>query len=90
MLTAARDGYTTVVRNGVMVRVGRTATMPFLLKNVEVGDAQPQAPTPARSSRFRGLNAGTADGTLPSYNPIELLPTSTAVLVDQRAAQIRR
>jgi hypothetical protein len=90
VLTAARDGYTTVVRNGVMVRVGRTAAMPLMMKNVEVGDAQPQAPTPARSSRFRGLNVGTADGTLPSYNPIELLPPSTVALVDQRVARIRR
>jgi hypothetical protein len=73
-----------------MVRVGRTAAMPLMMKNVEVGDAQPQAPTPARSSRFRGLNAGTVDGTLPSYNPIELLPLSTAVLVDRQAGQIRR
>jgi hypothetical protein len=92
VLTAARDGYTTVVRNGVMVRVGRTAAMPFVLKNVEADNAQPQAPAPApaRSSRFRGLNAGTVDGTLPSYNPIELLPLSAAVLVDQRVAQTLR
>jgi hypothetical protein len=91
VLTAALDGYTTVVRNGVMVHVGKTATLPLVLKNnVEAGNAQPQAPAPARSSRFRGLNAGTVDGTLPSYNPIELLPLSAAVLVDQRAGQIQR
>jgi hypothetical protein len=90
VLTAALDGYATVVRNGVMVRVGKTATLPLVLKNVQVDNAQPQAPTPARSSRFRGLNAGTVDGMLPSYNPIELLPLSTAVLVDQRTGQIER
>ena len=90
VLTAALDGYTTVVRNGVMVHVGRTATLPLVLKNGQTGNAQPQAPTPARSSRFRGLNAGTVDGMLPSYNPIELLPPSSAVLVDQQAGQIRR
>jgi len=90
VLTAARDGYTTVVRNGVMVRVGRTAAMPLMMKNVEVGDSQPQAPTPARSSRFRGLNVGTVDGTLPSYNPIQLLPPSPVALVEQRVAKIRR
>ncbi len=90
VVTAALDGYTTVVRNGVMVRVGRTAAMPLMMKNVEVGDSQPQAPTPARSSRFRGLNVGTVDGTLPSYNPIELLPPSTVALVDQRVTRIRR
>ena len=92
VLTAALDGYTTVVRNGVMVRVGRTATLPLVMKNGQVGNAQPQpqAPAPARSSRFRGLNAGTVDGMLPSYNPVELLPLSSAVLVDQQAGQIRR
>jgi hypothetical protein len=73
-----------------MVRVGRTAAMPLMMKNVEVGDSQPQAPTLVRSSRFRGLNVGTVDGTLPSYNPIELLPPSTVALVEQRAARIRR
>jgi hypothetical protein len=78
------------VRNGVMVHVGKTATLPLVLKNGQGDNAQPQAPIPARSSRFRGLNAGTVDGTLPSYNPIELLPLSTAVLVDRQAGQIRR
>jgi hypothetical protein len=90
VLTAALDGYTTVVRNGVMVHVGKTATLPLVLKNGQGDNAQPQAPIPARSSRFSGLNAGTVDGTLPSYNPIELLPLSTAVLVDRQAGQIRR
>jgi hypothetical protein len=94
VLTAARDGYTTVVRNGVMVKVGKTAALPLVLKNVEAAPAQSQAPAPApapaRNSRFRGLNAGTVDGTLPAYNPIESLPPSPMVLVDQRATQIQR
>jgi hypothetical protein len=90
VLTAARDGYTTVVRNGVMVRVGRTAALPLVLKIAEAVDAQPPAPAPAvRTSRFRGL-AATSDGTLPAYNPIESLQLSTAVLVDPQASHIRR
>jgi hypothetical protein len=89
VLTAARDGYTTVVRNGVMVRVGKTAALPLVLKNAEAANAQRQAPAAVRTSRFRGL-AATSDGTLPAYNPIESLPLSTAVLVDPKAGQIRR
>src|SRR5215831_6007642 len=81
VLTAALDGYTTVVRNGVMVRVGKTAAMPLVLKIAEAPSAQPQAPASVRTSRFRGL-AATSDGTLPAYNPVESLPLSSAVLVD--------
>ena len=91
MLTAALDGYTTIVRNGVMVRGGKTATLPLVIKVVVAVDPQQQAPAaPVRNSRFRGLNAGTLDGTLPSYNPIESLPPSTVVLVQPTAGQTRR
>jgi hypothetical protein len=62
------------------------------MKNAETVNAQPQtpAPTPARTSRFRGLNAGIIEGMLPSYNPIESLPPATAVLVEPSGRQIRR
>lgn len=92
VLTAALDGYTTVVRNGFMVKVGKIGTAPFVMKNAEAVNAQPQtpAPAPARISRFRGLNAGTIEGMLPSYNPIESLPPATAVLVEPSGRQIRR
>jgi hypothetical protein len=89
VLTAARDGYTTVVRNGVMVRVGKTAPLPLVLKIADAANAQPQGLSGVRTSRFRGL-AATPDGTLPAYNPIESLPLSTAVLVDAQPGQIRR
>jgi Carboxypeptidase regulatory-like domain len=91
VLTAALDGYTTIVRNGVMVRGGKTAMLPLVIKVVVAVDPQPQAPAaPVRNSRFRGLNAGTVDGTLPAYNPIESLPPSTVVLVQPTAGQTRR
>jgi hypothetical protein len=91
VLTAALDGYTTVVRNGVMVRGGKTASLPLVMKIAVAVDPQPQAPAaPVRNSRFRGLNAGTIDGTLPAYNPIESLPPSTVVLVQPTAGQTRR
>jgi hypothetical protein len=90
VLTAALDGYTTVVRNGVMVRMGKTAALPLVMKIAEAGDAPPQARA-ALTPRFRGLTgASTFDGTLPSYNPIESLPLPTALLVEQRATNIRR
>ena len=88
VLTAALDGYTTVVRNGLMVRGGKTATLPLVMKIAVAADAETPAPAPVRSSRFRGLTE-TFDGTLPSYNPIESLSPSTAVLVEPGAAQIR-
>src|SRR5262249_37530573 len=59
VLTAARDGYTTVVRNGVMVHVKKTASLPIVLKLASIGDAQPQAPAASRTARFRGLTAGS-------------------------------
>jgi hypothetical protein len=91
VLTAARDGYTTVVRNGVMVHVKKTASLPLVLKGAGSSDEQVQAPAPIRTARFRGLTEGsTFDGTLPSYNPIESLPPASVVFVDQRVAQIRR
>src|SRR5215470_13538343 len=49
VLTAALDGYTTVVRNGVMVRVGRTAALPLVMKIAEAPSAQPQAPASVRT-----------------------------------------
>jgi uncharacterized surface anchored protein len=88
VLTAALDGYTTVVRNGVMVRVGKTAALPLVMKVPEADDAQPQARA-ALTPRFRGLTGETSlDGSLPSYNPIQSLPP-TALLVERRARQIR-
>jgi hypothetical protein len=91
VLTAARDGYSTVVRNGIMVHVKKTASLPLVMKIAEAGETpQPRAQT-ALTARFRGLTAGsTFDGTLPSYNPIESLPPSTMVLVAPQARQIRR
>ena len=89
VLTAALDGYTTVVRNGLMVRGGKTATLPLVMKIAVAADAETPAPAPVRSSRFRGLTE-TFDGTLPSYNPVESLSPSTAVLVEPGVAQIRR
>jgi uncharacterized surface anchored protein len=89
VLTAALDGYTTVVRNGVMVHVGKTAALPLVMKIAEAGSAQTRVQTPL-TARFRGLTGETSlDGSLPSYNPIESLPPSTALLVEQRARQIR-
>jgi hypothetical protein len=93
VLTAARDGYTTVVRNGVMVRVGKTAALPLVMK---VEPVKEEAKSIARA-RFMNPQAGrtvvAANGSsamLPAYNPVALLPPSPAVLVDQRVAQIRR
>src|SRR5262249_12138560 len=92
VLTAARDGYTTVVRNGVMVRVGKTAALPLMLKIADAANAQPQAPAaPVRNSRFRGLNADSgSDGPLPSYNPIASLPPSTVVVAGLGGLQHER
>ena len=91
VLTAAREGYASVVRNGVMVRVGKTAELPLVLKLDPVKAAQFAA------GRIRNPDAGhtvVASGTLamlPAYNPIALLPPSPAVLVDRRTPpQIRR
>jgi hypothetical protein len=90
VLTAALDGYTTVVRNGIMVRVGKTAALPLVMKIAEAVGTQTRAQT-ALTPRFRGLTGETSfDGSLPSYNPIESLPSSTALLVEQRPSQIRR
>jgi hypothetical protein len=91
VLTAALDGYTTVVRNGVMVHMGKTAPLPLVMKIVEAGDVQRQERA-ALTPRFRGLTgASSFDGTLPSYNPIQLMPPSSALLMDQRAPQkVRR
>jgi hypothetical protein len=90
VLTAALDGYTTVVRNGVMVHVGKTAALPLVLKIAEAAGTQTHAQT-ALTPRFRGLTGETTfDGSLPSYNPIESLPPSTALLVEPRLRQIRR
>ena len=89
VLTAALDGYTTVVRNGLMVRVGKTASLPLVMKIAAAVDPQPQATVAVRTSRFRGLT-DTFDGTLPAYNPIESLPPSTAVIVEPGATKIRR
>jgi hypothetical protein len=93
VLTAARDGYTTVVRNGVMVRVGKTAALALVMK---VEPVKEEAKSIARA-RVMNPQAGrtviAANGSLamlPAYNPIALLPQSPAVLVDQRVAQIRR
>jgi hypothetical protein len=80
VLTAARDGYTTIVRNGVTVKVGKTASMPLVMK-VASPESQPQAAQPALTARFRGLNATTSpDGTLPSYNPVASLAPTTVVV----------
>lgn len=89
VLTAALDGYTTVVRNGVMVRGSRTQMLSIEMKVAVAADAQVPLQAPVRSSRFRGLTE-TFDGTLPSYNPVESLPPSTAVLIEAGDAQIRR
>ena len=90
VLTAALDGYTTVVRNGVMVHVGKTAALPLVMKIAEAAATQARVQTPL-TARFRGLTGETSfDGSLPSYNPIESLPPSTALLVEQRAGQISR
>ena len=89
VLTAALDGYTTVVRNGLMVRGSRTQMLSIEMKVGGAADAAVPAPAPVRNSRFRGLTE-TLDGTLPSYNPVESLSPSTAVLVEPGAAQIRR
>jgi Carboxypeptidase regulatory-like domain len=82
VLTAARNGYTTVVRNGVMVKVGKTSTFPLVMK-VTDQESQPQT-TPAPhtlTARFRGLNAtNSQDGTLPSYNPVASLPPTSVVV----------
>lgn len=91
VLTAARDGYTTVVRNGVMVKVGKTATMPLVVKTATAVSEPRQAPAPTRTARFRGLTEGsTLDGTLPSYNPIESLPPTTVVVAGLGGLQNRR
>ena len=90
VLTAARDGYVTVVRNGVMGRVGKTATLPLVMKIDAVKEAEIAA------ARVRNPEAGhtvVSSGSLamlPSYNPVALLPQSPAVLVDLRAGQIKR
>ena len=91
VLTAARDGYTSVVRNGVMVRVGKTAGLPFVLK------LDPAKAAQLAAGRIRNPDAGhtvVANGTLamlPAYNPIALLPPSPAILIDRRTPpQIRR
>jgi hypothetical protein len=69
------------VRNGVTVKVGKTASMPLVMK-VASPESQPQAPAqPALTARFRGLNATTSpDGTLPSYNPVASLAPTTVVV----------
>ncbi len=46
VLTAALDGYTTVVRSGVMVKVGKTATLPLVMK-VDVAGTAPSATSTA-------------------------------------------
>lgn len=84
VLTVARDGYASVVRNSVMVHVGKTAALPFVLKLDPVRAAQLAA------GRIRNPDAGhtvVAVGTLamlPAYNPIALLPPLPAVLIDRR------
>jgi hypothetical protein len=88
VLTAALDGYTTVVRNGVMVHVGKTAGLPLVMKIADAASTQTRET--ALTARFRGLSGETTfDGSLPSYNPIESLPPSAALLVGQQARQIR-
>jgi hypothetical protein len=90
VLTAALDGYTTVVRNGVMVHVGKTAALPLVIKIAEAAATQTRVQTPL-TARFRGLAGESSfDGSLPSYNPIQSLPLPTAVLVEPRATTIRR
>jgi hypothetical protein len=95
VLTAARDGYTTVVRNGVMVRVGKTAALPLVMK---VEPVKEEAKSIARA-RVINMNpqagrtvvaASGSSAMLPAYNPVALLTLSPPVLVDQRVAQIRR
>jgi hypothetical protein len=88
VVTVARDGYTTAVRNGFMVRVGKTATLLAVIK-ADAGDAQLQKTAVVRTPRFRGLPA-TSDGTLPAYNPIESLPPMSALLMIPTKVQIRR
>jgi hypothetical protein len=91
VLTAARDGYTTVVRNGVMVRVGKTATLPFVMNVDRVKEAQSVARARVRNpDAFRTVVANGSLAMLPAYNPVALLPLSPAVLVEQRVRQIRR
>jgi hypothetical protein len=92
VLTAARDGYTTVVRNGVMVHVSKTASLPLVMKIADAGVAQqPHTQGATMTARFRGLTSGsTFDGTLPSYNPIESLPPSTVVVAGLGGLQNKR
>lgn len=91
VLTAARDGYTTVVRNGVMVRVGKTAALPLVMK-VELVKEEAKSIARARVTNPQaGRTVVAANGAmLPAYNPVALLPMSPAVLVEQRVAQVRR
>jgi hypothetical protein len=92
VLTAARDGYTTVVRNGVMVRVGKTAALPLVMKVEPVKEAQSVARARVRNPEA-GRTVVASNGSsamLPAYNPVALLTLSPLVLVDQRVAQIRR
>jgi len=80
VVTAARDGYATAVRNGVVVRMGKTVTVPLTMKEASP-EPQPQTAPRTLTARFRGLNpTNTADGTLPSYNPIAGLPPSSFVV----------
>jgi len=90
VLTAARDGYITVVRNGVMVRVGKTATLPLVMKIDVVKDAQIAAARVRNPEAGRTVVANGSLAMLPAYNPVALLPPAPAVLVDQRTSQIRR
>jgi hypothetical protein len=91
VLTVALDGYTTVVRNGVMVRVGRVATLPVVMKLEPVKEEAKSIARARVTNPQAGRTVVAANGAmLPAYNPVALLPVSPAVLVEQRVAQVRR
>ena len=78
VLTAEIDGFKTIVRNGVMVRVGKTATLPLVIKVLRTEETV-NVTAPLAKRQEPDASADRTAALLPSRNP---LPASS-YLVDR-------
>jgi hypothetical protein len=82
VLTAALDGFTTIVRNGVMVRVNKTANLPLVMKVVRMAETVTvTAPFVERAERA-DTDTDRPAALLPSRNLLQT-PPAAAILVER-------
>ena len=76
VVTVALDGFTTLVRTGVTVRVGKTANLPFVMKVVRTKETVTVTAPLITRQENGGTDANKPAAVLLSRNPVPVMTAS--------------